>query len=257
MAQPHNHRGRESILIGRSDASRVVILFHGYTGSPAEFGSLPDLIAERLDAQVLVPLLPGHGTTEEDLLPFEFDDFLRAAEETMKYAKESGRPYAIGGHSFGGHLAFLMAAKHEPVALFATALPYELRYWLRLPIVWLLAWWYPFWEKRLTADELEARKGYFYYTKMPSKGLRIVHEGNRYLNKIARDIASSVLMIHAKRDRIAYARGVHSLLAKTQALKKNYIIIESERHSMFYGLGQDHVVDSIMKFLEGAFKKYE
>ena len=52
---------------GRKDAPYTILLLHGYTGSPDGFRELAKVLSNTLDAYVSVPLLPGHGTTLDEL----------------------------------------------------------------------------------------------------------------------------------------------------------------------------------------------
>ena len=60
----------------KANSKKLFFLIHGYTGSPTDFHNLPYLLNQKLKANVIVPLLPGHGTTIEDLDTLDFEDFL-------------------------------------------------------------------------------------------------------------------------------------------------------------------------------------
>src|SRR5215510_1181023 len=64
---PHSN-GTTSFVAGSIHAPRRIVIFHGYTGSPDEFKDLAGHLASALEAYVTVPLLPGHGTVQTDLL---------------------------------------------------------------------------------------------------------------------------------------------------------------------------------------------
>jgi len=66
---------------------------------------------------VELPLLPGHGTKIEDLVPTRFDDWYRAA--SAAYLELAGRceRVVVVGLSMGGTLATILAIEHEPAGL--------------------------------------------------------------------------------------------------------------------------------------------
>jgi len=66
---------------------------------------------------VELPLLPGHGTKIEDLVPTRFDDWYRAASDA--YVELAGRceRVVVVGLSMGGTLAIILAIEHEPAGL--------------------------------------------------------------------------------------------------------------------------------------------
>jgi carboxylesterase len=96
-----------------ADAGGLVLLLHGFTGSPWEVRPLGEALAAR-GFHVAAPLLPGHGGAPEALLTVTFQDWLRAADEALGALAASGRPVALVGLSMGGLLALLLAARRPP-----------------------------------------------------------------------------------------------------------------------------------------------
>jgi len=95
-----------------------VLVLHGFTGSPQSVRPLALRLAEA-GHSVEVPLLPGHGTKIEDMVPTRFDDWYRAA--AAAYADLAGRceKVVVAGLSMGGTLATILAAENEPAGLIA------------------------------------------------------------------------------------------------------------------------------------------
>lgn len=103
---------------GRPDQAgrRVgVLLSHGFTGSPASMTPWGEHLATQGYA-VEVPLLPGHGTSWQDMVRTRWDDW--AAELERVYADLASRTDAVvvGGLSMGGTLALLLAERHPEIA---------------------------------------------------------------------------------------------------------------------------------------------
>lgn len=86
---------------GGKEAAMVVL--HGFTGSPASFIPQVDaLIAEGF--RVEVPLLPGHGTTVDDLAETRFDHWWKEASSAIERVIAEGLPTFVMGLSMGGTL---------------------------------------------------------------------------------------------------------------------------------------------------------
>jgi carboxylesterase len=66
--------------------------------------------------EVDVPLLPGHGTTPDDLDGTTFCDWLAAAEESYDCLAGSCRRVGVVGLSMGGALACALAENHRDIA---------------------------------------------------------------------------------------------------------------------------------------------
>lgn len=101
-----------------------VLLIHGFTATTAEVRPL----AQRLHARgytVAGPLLPGHGTTPEDLNRYRWADWVTAAEAAYRDLAGRCRRVFVGGESMGGMLALHVASRHREAAgvmLYAPAL---------------------------------------------------------------------------------------------------------------------------------------
>lgn len=68
---------------------------------------------------VELPLLPGHGTKVEDMIPTRFDDWYKAASAAYVELASRCERVVVVGLSMGGTLATLLAIEHEPAGLIA------------------------------------------------------------------------------------------------------------------------------------------
>lgn len=253
MAESHSRGGQASITITPAAPERIVILFHGYTGSPGEFGELPAHLSRELNATVHIPLLPGHGTRVEDLFGITYTDFVNAAFNVVNSYQNSGLPIAIGGHSFGGYLAMEIAARTQSRALFATVTPYHMRWKYSLPLLWLLGKIRPLWNKRLHPHELRERTRVGSYTKMPADGLALVYEGNRRIPLVLESVKCPILAIHAEHDLLALPSSAEAIIKHSNAQIKQSHIIRNGKHGLFYSPDAYIIRDVITQFLKDAF----
>lgn len=105
--------------------SAAAVVLHGLTGLPQSVAGLAAAL-EAAGFAVEVPLLPGHGTSPEDLAGCGWDDWMAAAEGAYRRATAAagGRPVVVGGLSMGGALAAGLAAAHPEVAGLFTVNPF-------------------------------------------------------------------------------------------------------------------------------------
>lgn len=239
-----------ALNVGRDDAPRHVLILHGYTGSPDEFRELARALSERLDARVHVPLLPGHGTSEEDLLRFSLEDLCSATEQHVRKIAETGKPFALIGHSLGGHFALLAAARYSPVAAVVSVMPYALRPPFSIPGMDMYARTKTFWDKPLSKKEIEERKEHFYYKRMPGVALGYTKELNRRLAAIAPRLAFPIFAIGNREDPLTQPTNTDDLLAITGKNPRNRsLVFDKKEHGVFYGEGHTEVVMAIADFL--------
>jgi len=98
--------------VGGEDGALVV---HGFTGCPASMRGIGEHLAVA-GLSVELPLLPGHGTSVEDLLPTRWSDWSSAVDAAyLDLAARCDRVVVVG-LSMGGTLASWLAERHPEVA---------------------------------------------------------------------------------------------------------------------------------------------
>jgi len=104
-------------LVG--DGSAGVVVIHGFTGTPFEVRYLGDQLA-RAGFAVRGVLLPGHGTTIDDLDRTTWRDWAEHVERAIDAMRLRYRNVAVVGQSLGGLLALHAAAHRPDIACVAT-----------------------------------------------------------------------------------------------------------------------------------------
>ena len=98
------------------DGRRIgVLLSHGFTGSPVSMRPWAEHLAAEGYA-VELPLLPGHGTTWQEMVPTRYDDYLAEIERTYTDLASRCDAVVVGGLSMGGTLALDLAERHPEIA---------------------------------------------------------------------------------------------------------------------------------------------
>ncbi len=95
---------------------------HGFGGSPFGMRRTAARLAAR-GLTVEAPLLPGHGTAIEDLVPLGWADWSYAAEEAYERLRARCPRVAVVGHSMGGTLACWLAERHADICGIAVVNP--------------------------------------------------------------------------------------------------------------------------------------
>ena len=97
-------------------------MLHGFTGNPQSMRPLAEALAAA-GLTVELPLLPGHGTTLEDMMPTRWDDWSGAAEAQFQALAARCDHVAVVGLSMGGALTCWLAERHPHLAGIALVNP--------------------------------------------------------------------------------------------------------------------------------------
>jgi carboxylesterase len=100
------------------------LVLHGFTGNPHSMRGIAEALAEAGFA-VELPLLPGHGTSVDDMLTTGWTDWSAAAEAAYQriVAACPGGKVVVVGLSMGGTLTLWLAEHHPEVAGIALVNP--------------------------------------------------------------------------------------------------------------------------------------
>ena len=99
-----------------------MLVLHGFTGNPQSMRPLAEALA-KAGFTVDLPLLPGHGTALDDMIPTRWEDWSAACE--VAYQALAGRcdRIVVTGLSMGGTLTCWLAERHPEIAGIALVNP--------------------------------------------------------------------------------------------------------------------------------------
>ena len=102
--------------------TRGALVLHGFTGNPQSMRGLALALADA-GFSVEMPLLPGHGTRIEDMLPTRWEDWSAAAESAYTALAARSDGVVVVGLSMGGLLSVWLAEHHPEIAAIAVVNP--------------------------------------------------------------------------------------------------------------------------------------
>ncbi|HET8960270.1 alpha/beta hydrolase [Nocardioides sp.] len=197
-AAPFSAPARPELTGGRRIA---VVLSHGFTGSPASMRPWAEALAER-GYGVELPLLPGHGTTWQQMNGTTWDDWY--AQVTGAFEKALGENDAVAacGLSMGGGLVLRLAADHpDRVAAVVVVNPMVItrrKDVLALPV---LKWLVPSFPG-ITNDIKKPGVEEHGYTRTPLKAADSMFRAGRVLARDLHRITAPLLVFHSEEDHV-------------------------------------------------------
>jgi carboxylesterase len=99
-----------------------VLVLHGFTGNPQSMRPLAEALAAA-GYTVELPLLPGHGTSLEDMVPTRWEDWSGAAEAEFQALAARCDHVMVVGLSMGGALTCWLAERHPHLSGIALVNP--------------------------------------------------------------------------------------------------------------------------------------
>jgi carboxylesterase len=100
---------------GGERAQHGALVLHGFTGCPQSMRPLAEAFAAA-GYSVELPLLPGHGTTVDDMIATSWADWSAAAEAAYTELAARCDRVVVAGLSMGGTLTVWLATRHPEIA---------------------------------------------------------------------------------------------------------------------------------------------
>ncbi|MDO8566923.1 MAG: alpha/beta fold hydrolase [bacterium] len=230
---------------------REFVFIHGYTGGPTDFANLPQVLEQEFSARTHLPLLPGHGTSVEELVGRSLDELIGEVDRHIAKSIEEGTEVVLIGLSFGAQAALYFASRYPVAGVIAIGTTHWLKFPLNLPGIALIAKIKPTWKKFFTPEELLRREKAIFYNTMPSNGLHISRKLWELVENGARHIQSPVFFIHSTQERIGDPRAL-PYLRRLISAPVDIQLFQDGNHSIFFSGIKDDVVRSVVSFVHEA-----
>jgi carboxylesterase len=244
------------------DGPDACLLLHGLTGSPAEMRPVGEALAAA-GIRALGPLLPGHGTTPEDLYTTTRGDLLQAAESALLSLRGARRIF-LAGLSVGGLLAIHLAARSwvreglpdfAALALLAPAIEFAGGTWLfanvlgRLPALPVIL---SKGGRDIRGEVDEREKVDASYTAIPMRWGGEMRLLSQEALKLARRVRAPALVLHGALDRTISPRGSRRLARMLASPRVELRILPASGHVLPLDSESAEVCSSIVSFFQGA-----
>ncbi len=259
-------RGAAPYSLGSRENKTAVLLIHGFLGAGQNFDDLP----ERLAAAgffVRVMLLPGHGTTPEDLAKIDSATLKQAVIEEVVTLKTQNMRVFLIGHSMGGTLAVL-AATHQDVNGIVLAAPFfkvtRKPYYLLPPETWFnfskhfLTWIYKG-RRFVQVNRPEAKDKILSYRWVPTSAISTLFDLGKEAaaSYVVSSITCPCLIIHSTGDEAASYDAAREFFNKLRVPDKQFVELHRSNHHLFFDYDAPQVNDTILEWLAKTCRKGE
>jgi carboxylesterase len=227
------------------------LLIHGFTGSPAEMRPLGDYLAER-GFTVLAPLLPGHGTTVQDLARVRWPDWTAAVAEAYESLASRCQPVFVAGLSLGSLLTLNLAAARPVDGIAIYSLPIVISNPL-FRLSWLFGWipaaipqsW-----SSTGAPDPEIDRRTWCYESMPLRGIHQVRLLTDRVRRLLPTVTAPALVFMGSQDKSLKLEGAQIVLDEIASSDKELITLAESGHNLVIDRERELVYRKTAEFFE-------
>jgi carboxylesterase len=222
------------------------LLLHGFSGSPAEIRPVGEYLAAQ-GVTVRAPLLPGHGTSPEDLRRTRWPQWVRAAETELADLKAAYRRVHVVGFSMGGLVALYLAAHHEVATVTTLSCPAKLADWRQI-LVPLAKYLVPYYPAKISNPELAEQMDS--YDRFP---VATIHSLIHLAKQVRRDlprVQAPLLVMQGDRDRWIAEESGRYIMAHAGSSDKEYVSLPGRNHLIALERGRDEVCRAVHQWVE-------
>lgn len=248
--------------LGPVDASRAILMVHGFSGSPTNYHDLPEVLA-RDGWRVRVMTLPGHGRSPHAFQKTTGDEMLAGVLEELRALKATYKTVVLTGHSLGGALVTLAAAREPVDALILYAPFFGLEIDEHSPIsvrsmvsaIATVLPWVPHNDDSQPVAFVPNRKFIRSYDWVPAQaGLFAMDVGRQvYTEDAISKITCPVLLIHSRGDKVNAAAASERAFERFSGTPKRAVWLHLSDHVIFWDYERLETIHATRVFLDQLF----
>src|SRR6056297_558569 len=212
----------------------LVILIHGYTGSPRDMVKLGNSINSKYNYTVIIPRLPGHGTDYKDFLKTSKDDWLRKIYDLIINNEQEYNDIHLIGLSMGALISLLSSLhfKIKSLILISPALYAENK---SIIFSHILKYVLPFFPKIFKPDKdikdpdlINLLKNYEYKTfiRQAAELHKLMLECRRKLS----NITAPIKIVHSLKDDVVPIKSANKIYKQVSSTDKELTLLENSPH---------------------------
>jgi len=227
-----------------------ILMYHGFGG-----GTCSDLkyIAEDIFNQkgytIYLPLLPGFGTSPEDLSQVQIKNWIESMERAFLDIRQRCDIIIVGGHSIGGVLPFILANSHKLDGIFAISAPIGIKGIgpLIASIIKIFMKYHKIKSKRF---KRETDGKWIGYNKIP---INIVAKIKKLIIKMKENLPNidcPVILFQGRKDKQIKKQSMNYIYQNIKSTDKRKIWLENNDHPILDSPDQEIIINEIINFVE-------
>jgi carboxylesterase len=210
-----------------------MLLLHGFTGSPPEMRLVGDYLHRR-GLTVSAPLLPGHGTSVDDMNRCTWRDWTGYAEGAWADLRSRCERTFVGGFSMGALIALYLAAQHPELPGAILYAPATLIAEWRIYLTPIFKYPIPKMRKSGESDltDPEAHLRFWSYDEYPVAAGHELLKLTRQVRRLLPRVTCPLLIIHGIHDRAIHPRSPRYTCERAGSTDKELVTLYNSGHGL-------------------------
>lgn len=233
-------------------SQQALLFLHGFTASPSEIRPVAEELNKINNCSISGILLPGHGTTPDQLNTVQWQEWYKAVEDELKSLQTRYQQVFVGGLSMGGLLALHAGVNFEGLDGVVTInAPIYYHYGVIPLLSDLRGMMTPFYPKKglQQIKELEDQ-GRFAYRVMPLKAFHSLNHLRKVVMNEAQGLKIPALIFQSLLDESVHFRSGDFLYEKIRGEGAKLIMLPQSRHIATMGEQEELIAREMANFME-------
>jgi carboxylesterase len=231
-----------------------VLLIHGFTGAPPEMRLLGEYLHAR-GMTVAAPLLPGHGTSVEEMNRCRWQEWTGCVEQALAELRRRCTQLFVGGLSMGALLALHLASQNPDLRgalLYSPAMKVADRRLALTPVAKFLVRSLP---KGANADRdltsPVARQHLWSYEDVPIAAAAELASLRRWVQRRLSQIACPLLIVHSTLDSAIRPDSAQAIYegVSTPPAAKTLLTLHNSGHNLLVDSEWEFVAEQTARFI--------
>lgn len=228
-----------------------ILLIHGFTGTPSELRPMGQFFKEK-GYTVHAPLLPGHGTSPEDMEKTTWRDWFQGVLDAYEKMRVQDLDHLfVAGLSMGGCLSLLLSTEREVDGVIPMCAPIYIRDWRASFADWVR----PFMRFKKRALDSSKRPAEIndYLVPYDRTPIRSVGELNRLIAKLRQRLSQvtvPALVIQACHDELVLEKSAQTIYDQIASEKKILSWYENSTHIITVDKERNRLFEEVHAFIQ-------
>lgn len=233
------------------DGNKIgILMIHGGGGGTcADLKGLAEDLNKAKGYTIHVPLLPGFGTSPEELRKTAISAWKTTLEEELNKIKENCEKVIVGGHSMGGILTLIMAAQNDFDGIFTISTPIGIRrFGFKLvPLIKLFMKYHS-----ISSDKFreETNNQWVGYDKIPINIAIKIKKLMREMKENLFRIYCPAILFQGCLDSEIKKVSMDYIYANINSKRKNKIWLENNTHSILESPDHHIIFSELLEFID-------